>query len=267
MEKKPPFSKRQGYLGSSKEITIREDAPENLRYFILHTARSLGLTPAPLRELVCRILHIRPDPNNWSDYPNVWGEVEDLVYGCKWYRVYDLIEALYGKFSRHMPDKAKPFEESINDFFNEEGIGWQLVNGEVVTRGSEAFESSIHIAIEALHAVDRTTAESELHMALQDISRRPDPDLTGAIQHAMASLECLARDVCGDPKATLGEILRHYPELVPKPLDIAVEKAWGYASEMGRHIREGRMPAREEVELLVGLAASVSTYLSKKSSS
>lgn len=265
MEKKQPFSKRQGYFGSPREITIREDAPENLRYYVLQTVTELGLTPTPLRELVCRILHTRPDPNNWSEYPNVRAEVEDLIYGCKWYQVYDLIESLFSKFSRHMPGKAKPFEEAINGFFLEEGIGWQLVNGEIITRGSEAFESSIHIAVEALHVNERTTAESELHMALQDVSRRPDPDLTGAIQHAMAALECLARDVCGDPKATLGEILKHYPDLIPKPLDIAVEKAWGYSSEMGRHIREGRVPAREEVELVVGLAASVSTYLSRKS--
>ena len=44
-------------------------------------------------------------------------------------------------------------------------------------------------------------------------------------------------------------------------LDTAVGKDWGYASEMGRHIREGREPERKEVELIVGLAATVATYL------
>lgn len=103
-----------------------------------------------------------------------------------------------------------------------------------------------------------------MHEAVADLSRRPSPDITGAIQHAMASLECVARETCGDPKATLGEIIKRHNELIPPPLDQAISKAWGYASEHARHIREGREPAYAEAELIVGLCASVSTYLSRK---
>ncbi len=110
----------------------------------------------------------------------------------------------------------------------------------------------------------RNTARNELHEAVSDISRRPNPDITGAIQHAMASLECVAREACGDPKATLGEILNRYKELIPAPLDQAITKAWGFASERARHIREGREPSYDEAELIVGICASVSTYLSSK---
>ena len=121
----------------------------------------------------------------------------------------------------------------------------------------------MHGAAGALETARRLTARAEMHKALADLSRRPEADLTGAIQHAMAALECVARDATGDPKATLGEILKRHPNLIPKPLDTAVEKAWGYASEMGRHIREGREPQRKEVELIVGLAATVANYLSR----
>jgi hypothetical protein len=79
----------------------------------------------------------------------------------------------------------------------------------------------------------------------------------------MAALECVARDVCGDERATLGEIIKRYPGTIPKPLDDSVAKAWGYASEMARHIREGQRPERKDVELIVGLAATVATYLSR----
>lgn len=111
---------------------------------------------------------------------------------------------------------------------------------------------------------DKKTAGRELHEALSDLSRRPQPDLTGAIQHAMAALECIARDACGDAKATLGEIMKKYPELIPSPLNEAISKIWGYASEMGRHLREGREPSREEAELIVGLSATCATYLANK---
>ena len=51
------------------------------------------------------------------------------------------------------------------------------------------------------------------------------------------------------------------PELT---LDSAVEKAWGFASERGRHIREGEEPTRADAELIVGIAATVATFLARK---
>jgi hypothetical protein len=55
-----------------------------------------------------------------------------------------------------------------------------------------------------------------------------------------------------------------YKGIVPSPLDDSIIKAWGYASEMARHIREGRVPDREEAELVVGLSGNIITYLTKK---
>jgi hypothetical protein len=59
---KKPFSKRFGYRSQPKEITVWEDAPESLRHFVLNTARELGYRPHGLRETICVILHVRPDP-------------------------------------------------------------------------------------------------------------------------------------------------------------------------------------------------------------
>lgn len=56
-----PFSKRNRYVGPAKEITIREDAPENLRYFVLQTAIDLGWSPSALRDVMCRVLRKAPD--------------------------------------------------------------------------------------------------------------------------------------------------------------------------------------------------------------
>ena len=135
-----------------------------------------------------------------------------------------------------------------------------MVDGLLERRGEEEFESSVDNARAALEAAALPTAKREIHEALQDLSRRPDPDLTGAVHHAMAALECTAREVVGDPRATLGEVIKRYPDLLPKPLE-AVAKMWGYSSEMGRHVREGRSPAQEETELVVGVAAATCSYL------
>ena len=262
------FSRRNRYAGAAKEIAIREEAPEALRFAVLETARELGWGPSTLRDIVCKVLRVRPDPNNWSEYPNVWEEVEYLVYGCDWFKVYDIIEALYESFAEHGRkkggDNAERFGDEINAFFVEEGIGWQLADGEIVTRGTEAFESVVKEATVTLEESGRPTAASHVHEALQDLSRRPKADLPGAIYHAMGALECVARDLAGDSKATLGEVLKRNPGLLPRPLGTALSQVWGYASNEARHVEEGRDPSREEAELLVGLAAVVATYLSRK---
>ena len=99
--------------------------------------------------------------------------------------------------------------------------------------------------------------------ALKDISRRPEPDLTGGIQHAMAALEATARKVTGKPKPTLGKLVREL-DLLP-PLDTAVEKLWGYANaEHARHGKEGRTVGTDEAELLVSVACAVCTFLTKR---
>jgi predicted DNA binding CopG/RHH family protein len=102
----------------------------------------------------------------------------------------------------------------------------------------------------------------EIHEALHDISRRPKPDRTGAIQHAIAALECTAREVTGEPNATLGALI---PKLnLPKPLDVATEKLWGFASDRTRHMREGKGVSDDEAELIVSVSCAVSAFLSKR---
>lgn len=268
------FSERHGFSAAMPaEITVRHDAPRDLRGIVAGIAYEAGMSPSPLRGLICRLLRKREDPGNWSEWPNIASEVEGLLDDCQWFEVYDIIEAIHERLLRsgepvrddHAGELgADYFSRELNSYFRKQGIGWQLVHGQVTVRGPEIFEEAVHSAGRALEASDRTTARQELHEALRDLSRRPEPDRTGAIQHAMAALECVMRDVTGDASATLGECLRRNPGVLPPPLDQAVEKAWGYASERGRHLREGREPDLEDAELIVGLAGLVTTYLIQK---
>jgi hypothetical protein len=145
----------------------------------------------------------------------------------------------------------------------ETGVGWRLVEGQLESRGQEAFETAVDSARQALGEAALPTAKQQIHEALRDLSRRPESDLSGAVHHAMAALECTARHATNDVRATLGEILRRQPDIVPRPLDDSLSPMWGYASEMARHIREGRTPGRPETELIVTVAAAVCTYLAQ----
>lgn len=278
-----PFSRRHGYRPKA-EITIREDAPPALRIRLLQILHDeIGLTYNQIRHVICYALRTFPNPHNWSEIPNIRDEVFQLLGACPWYLVYDVIEAFYrflreplsmlGAMIEKVPGSIPLGGEQvlaarINELFEEEGIGWQLMDGQVVSRGSEQFERTVGAAISQADEAGYQTVRMELEEARRSLSRRPKPDSTGAVQRCMAGLECLARILSGDEKATLGDIIkRHAAKLgIPKPLDGALEKLWGYASEMGRHLREGRVPSREEAELLLSVVAALVVYLLQKHS-
>jgi len=260
------FSRRYGYHQlHGVPITVRTDAPLELRGVMIQLAYECGFSPKTLRPLVCRTLRKRPDSQNWTEFPNIDDEIHFLVDDCQWYCVYDIIEAIV-EAMRNAPYSYETdhFESELNGYFLENGIGWKLAEGKIEVRGDEIFEQSVKRAEEQLHSTGFVMATSELREAIRDLSRRPAADVTGAIQHSMAALECVARAVCGNDKATLGEILKQYQGTIPRPLDEAVSKLWGFASENARHVSEGREPSFPEAELLVSVVAAAASYLANK---
>lgn len=257
------FSERNDYRPPAARITVREDAPSELRDAIPMLAEAVGMQPSTISRVVCQVL-LKPPTKNWSrEY--IFDEVVDLVDGADWFKVYDIAEALYAELASEQREDIKPahdFERRLNDFFVEHGIGWELCDGKIVHRGSDVFARSTREVPQHLSEMGFKRAASEMREALSDISRRPEPDVTGAIQHAMAALEATAREVTGQPNPTLGKLV---PTLdLPGPLDQAVHKLWGYTSERGRHIREGQAVDHAEAEFVVTVAGSLCEFLTSK---
>lgn len=61
---------------------------------------------------------------------------------------------------------------------------------------------------------------------------------------------------------TLGPIIGRLN--LPVPLDQAIEKLWGFTSQQGRHILEGRQPQFKATELVVTTASALSVYLLRR---
>lgn len=261
------FSDRYGYRPAAAKISVREDAPLVLRDAIPLIAENAGMKPSAMRKAICEVLLVRPDPNNWSEYPNIQEEVYWHLAEAPWHKVYDIAEALYAAVGKTKPwdsEAADKFERRLNNFLVEHGIGWELRDGQITLRGSEAFERSTHKVPDLLSESGFERAANEMREALLDISRRPKADITGAIQHAMASLEATAREVTGQTNPTLGGLV---PALdLPKPLDQAVSKLWGYASDRGRHIREHQDIGHAEAELIVAVAGSLCEFVLQRES-
>ena len=258
------FSDRHGFRAPEREITVREEAPDELRVALCPLARQAGMSFSEIRSVVCDTLLVRPDPSNWSEVPNIRDEVVYLVDTCEWFKIYDMAEALcaYLKTTWQYRDQCDRFSEKLNQIFREKGIGWEMDDhGKIQYRGSESFGHATKEAFTVLQDTGRSRAASEMAEAIADISRRPTPDITGAVQHAMAALEATARDVTGQRKPTLGQLVSTLK--LKAPLDMAIKQLWGYASNEARHGIETSNLKALEAELIVGISGTLCTFLAK----
>lgn len=264
------FSRRNKYRPQNIEITLYQESPEKLRCMLINNAyKYLKLNSSNLREFICEFLNKKPnDKCNWGN-EYIKREINDIIFDeCEWYDIYDLIEHVYKNIKEDRKEDLKNYRDEFNEYFYENGIGWQIDDvGLIKVRGNEFHECIVKQSYDLLNRNNCPNARKEIEEAYRDLSRRPEPDITGAIQHSMAALECVARNVCGNNNMTLGKILKNHKDLIPEPLNTAVDKLWGYSSDRFRHLREqSNTPSYEEVELIVSTCASVITYLIKKKS-
>jgi hypothetical protein len=254
------FSERCGYNRVPMDHFVYEDAPEQLREYIKKVVYgNMQRSPSFLRSIICSTLLIRENRSNWSEYPNIDDEVNDHLYEIEWHQVYDIIENIVSAFKTRK--EKEEYESLMNGGFCRLGIGWQLKDGIIQTRSDEAFEKTVSMAQAKLKESDFAIAHKELKEAILDLSRRPEPDLRGTVQHSVGALESVARQITGLPQKTLGDILKVHPELLPKPLDDSISKMWGYASEYARHVREDRDIKRKEAQFILGITSTIITYL------
>jgi len=254
------FSRRHGLARKREKPLIFDDAPRTLRVGFLGLIEGeLGYSPSSLRKVVCRELKEEPNPNNWSEYPNIWVEVQNLVFSCEWYEFFDIVESFASASKRQLAISG--YEDAVNDLFEEEGIGWVLLDGQLEIRGDEPLDEVVTKAFSSLEKSELEVASDELSEAWSALSRRPSPNISGAIMHAMNALEAVAREYTVSPKETLGDIIKRNDDLFPKPLDKAVSMLWGYASNNARHGNENRELDLNEAFLVVGVSAALVTYL------
>ena len=74
---------------------------------------------------------------------------------------------------------------------------------------------------------------------------------------------CVAGDITGDQKSTLGDFLKNTDLL--GGLRKTLEGIWAYANNEGaRHGKEGREPGRDEAEFVVTIVSAAIAYLLRK---
>lgn len=158
---KQPFSERHGFRPREVEIRIWDDFPADLRDVVVDIAYESGLDPHAARSVACKALRKRKNPDNWSAYPNVDGEVRELLANAEPSNVYDLIEVFHQYLTGNEGEDYRPkhFEREVNKLFKNEGVGWQLVGGELQIREPEALQQVVGKTAEPKGGKPVTAAE------------------------------------------------------------------------------------------------------------
>lgn len=275
----PSFSERHGY-SQPKGITFRDELPVKLRIPIFEMLDHLVPSDFLWKRLE-KLFNPYGTDDGWVEniemtqaIPAAPGEdaAKRVLLNCPWFRVYDVIEDIFRQLVFHEtelsdPDeepRASPFQRQINDYFKHEGIGWQLVDGKIVTRGDEVFEDTVKTAVAVLEEDAKPTAARHLQFAISALSTRPKANTSGAVAHATNAVECVLGEITGQA-TTLGKYLDKNPTLFHPALKKGLDGIYGYASDEGaRHGKEGTEPAREEAEFAVAVCAAVCTLLTRK---
>jgi hypothetical protein len=275
MDEPPPSLKRHQPESPERPITIREDAPGWLRDTVIRIAYLAGLQPSELREVVCDLVLTAPDYSNTIEYPGMYSELSIKIRFAEWFQFYDFVEIIYRllqKGADGMPSGSgqemrrwspEEFARKLNDEFRRSGIGWQLVDGRIELRGGELVVPPVDPLVELFRRREsnEAAAERELGEALDDLSKSPDPNIAGAIQHAMVALEAMAPCAPENFKPTLAVFVTKDPGSFSIPTAEMMRRLFIFATVQSAQFREGRTPGAVEAELFVGAVGTLVSYV------
>lgn len=248
-----------GRVGLRSMAIIHDDAPIGFRHAVVGALKAEIISSETIIGVVQRGTALPRPPGHVTNTV-----LMPLIENCEWWRVYDVAEAGYAAIHAERyfgPDKAKAFERAINEACRANSLGWKMEAGIfAVVASTEQHDSAARI-IEKLDAAQLKTSASELREAHRDLSRRPLPDISGGMQHAGAAIECLAREISGDTKLTLGDIIKKHDDLFPGAYRKMADAMWGIVSNQGRHIKEEGEPTLEEALFVVGSITNLAAYL------
>jgi hypothetical protein len=249
-----PFSKRFGFAGSTP--LVHDSAPIAFRHAVLALLTDAFTLSSRVLNLVQLLAGVpRPAAQFMLDDELA----RTLIEQCDWVRVFEIAEEGF----RRLPirsAKAALYEQGLNAACHANYVGWYMQEGQLKVRGTDAEEVALNATIDVLQAAGKTTTAAELKAARDDLSRLPHPDVTGAMQHAGAAIECFARDL-SNSKDTFGALISKHPSLFPGAYRKIAEGVWAVVTNQGRHLQEGGEPTFEEAMMFVGIIASLTGYL------
>lgn len=256
----PPFSVREG-LERGGDL-ILDDAPEALRYGLREVLKVLGYSmPSNQRAVLCGALRVAPDHGNWSEYPNIDYEVDQLIRTEPWHRFFNALERIPQFLDGEDVDR---YREEMNRLFAVEQIGYRFEGDRIVRIGAEEFHAAIQLAQNALGGDERfAEARKQFERGLDFRNARP-ADKANAIKEAVNSVEATLQIIYARPGVALPTLVsQNIPEAVPG----GIKNLWKALYSQGsgtigaRHASiGGNVPTGPRADLALHVAAALHTF-------
>lgn len=158
------FSQRHNLAGPPAGTLLRDEVPPSFRIFLIDLPHAkVGIEIHEVHKVVCDVLQVWPDESLPPYY-----DYKRHIQACEWFRIYDIIEGLWRFINKRRSgiySYANTFVTAINEALVEQNLGWQLsYDGKIVTRGDEAFERAITVAVQEL--INRLTTRARIAVEL-----------------------------------------------------------------------------------------------------
>ena len=254
------FSDRHGFRPPASPIKVREAAPRKLRGAIPMLAESPGMHPSDMRRLICPILLIPADADNWSD-PTIHSEVDWLMTRAEWFQVYDIA----GRSTRNLPTgtRGSPRVRISSNASTPTSTRMASAGNRATARSST----------EARRPSRKARTRFPISWKRRGSSAQPKkcakPWRTSRVARTQTSPA-----PCNMPwgpsrrrraRSRVNPNRRSeswYPcSICLRPWTRPSPNSGGYASERGRHIREHQVVDHAEAELVVSLAGALCAFL------
>lgn len=124
--------------------------------------------------------------------------IREYYFGCSWYAIYDFLEYVL------LVEKNNRLNSAINNILERELSGYRFVESAFIPVTDELEVEAVQ---KALAEGPFSGVHAHLKAAVQHLARRENPDYRNSIKESISAVESMAREVTGNPKATLGDAL------------------------------------------------------------
>ena len=254
-----PFSVREG-LGGDTPL-IYDDAPGALRAGLREVLEGIGYRkPSSQRRVLSKALRVNSDNQNWSEYPNIDSEVEDLIASGPWYKFFDALERMRQFL---LEEEVATYYEKMNTLFAEERIGYRFETGNIVRIGTEEFHVAVTGAQYALQDARFVEPRRQFERAYEFRNQRP-ADWANAIKEAVNSVEAVLQVIYRRPSVALPTIVsENFPDELPGGIDKLFRSLYSQGSgTTGAHHASigGNEPTGPRAELAIHIAAALHAF-------
>lgn len=209
-DKGKPFSERYGFTKPKLPQLERMDG--DLRTGLWNAFDEVVLHPDVWGwerykpDDVCREIfaNFLKKPRNEYDYHYCINSIKSVFLNEKWYKVYNLVEVIVGRYSSIYVDRC-------NNVLERENSAYKIV-GKYVVPITSKLEAD---AVEAAMQVPFDETKKCIENALRRFSDRKNPDYKNSIKESISAVESIAQEITGkkDSLKAMTQSLKLHPDL------------------------------------------------------